>query len=37
MTTAYLGASEAACHIQGIEARATAFQARNNSRISPGE
>src|SRR6185312_2908511 len=33
----YLGASEAACHTQGIEARATPFQARNEKRISPGE
>jgi len=31
------GASVAACHTQGMDARATAFQARNENRISPGD
>src|SRR6266851_3259619 len=33
----YLAANEAACHIQGMDASATAFQARNKNRISAGE
>src|SRR5437879_13095296 len=33
----YLAANVAACHIQGMDASATAFHARNRSRISPGE
>src|SRR5213592_2507947 len=33
----YLAANEAACHIQGMDASATAFQARNKKRISAAE
>src|SRR5439155_2705073 len=33
----YLAAKVAACHIQAMDASATAFHARNRSRISPGE